>query len=93
MHAGLGQFVTIFSDFTAVASQALPALPAVSPAREGHHADSEATVGRPGSALAQRASRPGVSPGHTASPRWCTCTALACLQGCTDGCRAASDLT
>ena len=50
-------------------------------------------MGRPGSALAQRAGRPGVSPGHTASPRWCTCTALACLDGLTDGCRAASGLT
>ena len=50
-------------------------------------------MGRPESALAQRAGRPGVSPGHTASPRWCTCTALACLDGSTDGCRAAGDLT
>ena len=42
---------------------------------------------------AQRVGRPGVRPGHTASPRWCTCTALACLDGRTDGCRAACDLT
>ena len=50
LHAGVRWIVTIFSDVTAVASQALPALPAVSPAREGHHANSEppwADLGRP----------------------------------------------
>ena len=39
LHAGVDQFVTLFSVVTAVASQALPALPGASPAREGHHAD------------------------------------------------------
>ena len=41
VHAGVAQFVTIFSDVTAVAFQAFPVLPAASPAREGHRADSE----------------------------------------------------
>ena len=50
VHAWVAQFVTLFSKVTAVASQALPALPGASPAREGHHADLEpswADLGRP----------------------------------------------
>jgi len=39
VHAGVSWIVTLFSNVTAVASQALPALPGASPAREGHHAD------------------------------------------------------
>jgi len=50
LHAGVAQIVTLFRYVTAVASQALPALPGASPGREGHHADSEppwADLGRP----------------------------------------------
>ena len=50
VHAGVSSIVTIFSDVTAVASQALPVLPAASPAREGYHVNSEppwADLGRP----------------------------------------------
>ena len=48
--ARVRSIVTIFSDVTAAALQALPVLPTASPAREGHHADSEppwADLGRP----------------------------------------------
>ena len=50
VHAGVSWIVTLFSAVTPVASQALPALPGASPAREGHHADLEppwADLGRP----------------------------------------------
>ena len=50
VHAGVRLVVTLFSDLTAVALQALSVLPTASPAREGHHADSEspwADLGRP----------------------------------------------
>ena len=50
VRAGVAQFVTLFRYVAAVASQALPALPGASPAREGHHADLEppwADLGRP----------------------------------------------
>jgi len=50
-------FVTLFSVVTAVASQALPALPGASPAREGHHADLEppwADLGSDGSDNAKK---------------------------------------
>ena len=50
LHAGVSWIVTHFSVVTAVASQALPALPGASLAREVHHADLEppwADLGRP----------------------------------------------
>ena len=50
VHARVRWIVTIFSDLTAAALQALPVPPTASPAREGHHADSEppwADLGRP----------------------------------------------